>query len=86
MIMHAKMVFDIRDTWSYETVACLCNSDTTPFFLFQDPVLFSGTLRKNLDPFDESTDEDLWSALDEVCIVWYFATLRPCMLCSTIQF
>ncbi|KAF5283710.1 hypothetical protein FQR65_LT13745 [Abscondita terminalis] len=32
----------------------------------QEPVLFSGTLRKNLDPFDEYTDEMLWKALEEV--------------------
>ncbi|XP_014299326.1 ATP-binding cassette sub-family C member 4 isoform X1 [Microplitis demolitor] len=32
----------------------------------QDPVLFSGTLRKNLDPFGEYTDNALWSALEEV--------------------
>ncbi|XP_071648714.1 ATP-binding cassette sub-family C member 4 [Temnothorax longispinosus] len=32
----------------------------------QDPVLFSGTLRRNLDPFDEFPDKDLWEALEEV--------------------
>ncbi|EDW02798.1 probable multidrug resistance-associated protein lethal(2)03659 [Drosophila grimshawi] len=32
----------------------------------QEPVLFSGTMRYNLDPFDEYTDEKLWSSLDEV--------------------
>ncbi|RMX56477.1 hypothetical protein pdam_00014934, partial [Pocillopora damicornis] len=32
----------------------------------QDPVLFSGTLRKNLDPFDEYSEMDLWRALHEV--------------------
>ncbi|KAI4466022.1 atp-binding cassette sub-family c [Holotrichia oblita] len=32
----------------------------------QDPVLFSGTLRYNLDPFDEYTDAQLYRALDEV--------------------
>ncbi|XP_060517933.1 ATP-binding cassette subfamily C member 4-like [Cylas formicarius] len=32
----------------------------------QEPVLFSGTLRKNLDPFDEYSDEVLWNALEEV--------------------
>ncbi|XP_070201960.1 multidrug resistance-associated protein 1-like isoform X2 [Littorina saxatilis] len=29
----------------------------------QEPVLFSGTLRMNLDPFDEYTDTQLWTAL-----------------------
>ncbi|KAK2578493.1 hypothetical protein KPH14_002054 [Odynerus spinipes] len=32
----------------------------------QDPVLFSGTLRRNLDPFDEYTDQIVWEALEEV--------------------
>lgn len=29
----------------------------------QDPVLFKGDIRKNLDPFQECTDEQLWDAL-----------------------
>ncbi|XP_076736108.1 ATP-binding cassette sub-family C member 4-like isoform X1 [Maylandia zebra] len=32
----------------------------------QDPVLFTGSMRKNLDPFNQHTDEELWSALEEV--------------------
>lgn len=32
----------------------------------QDPVLFSGTLRRNLDPFEEYPDNELWRALEEV--------------------
>lgn len=32
----------------------------------QEPVLFSGSLRKNLDPFEEFSDDDLWKALEEV--------------------
>jgi ATP-binding cassette subfamily C (CFTR/MRP) protein 1 len=30
----------------------------------QDPLLFSGTLRFNLDPLDVYTDAQLWAALD----------------------
>ena len=32
----------------------------------QDPVLFGGSLRRNLDPFSVQTDLDLWNALEEV--------------------
>ena len=32
----------------------------------QEPALFSGLLRENLDPFDEYSDAVLWSALEEV--------------------
>ncbi|KAH8258986.1 hypothetical protein KR038_000987, partial [Drosophila bunnanda] len=32
----------------------------------QEPVLFSGTMRYNLDPFDEYSDDKLWRSLEEV--------------------
>lgn len=32
----------------------------------QDPVLFSGSMRRNLDPFEEYNDEVLWKALEDV--------------------
>lgn len=32
----------------------------------QEPILFAGSLRKNLDPLDEYTDPSLWQALDDV--------------------
>ena len=32
----------------------------------QEPILFSGTLRKNLDPFGEFTDESIWKSLHKV--------------------
>ncbi|KAF2454825.1 P-loop containing nucleoside triphosphate hydrolase protein [Lineolata rhizophorae] len=35
----------------------------------QDPTLFKGTVRSNLDPFDEHTDLELWSALRQADLV-----------------
>lgn len=31
----------------------------------QDPVVFSGTIRFNLDPFSRHTDPELWDVLDK---------------------
>ncbi|KAM8869402.1 multidrug resistance-associated protein 1-like isoform 3-T3 [Spinachia spinachia] len=42
----------------------------------QDPVLFSGSLRMNLDPFDVCSDEDLWKAL-ELAHLSSFVSMLP---------
>lgn len=31
----------------------------------QDPVLFSGSIRQNLDPFSTKSDDELWTALSK---------------------
>lgn len=31
----------------------------------QDPIMFIGTIRYNLDPFHQHTDEKLWLALEK---------------------
>lgn len=35
----------------------------------QSPVLFSGTIRSNMDPFDSFTDENIWLALDKCAMM-----------------
>ena len=40
----------------FSLIPCLC--------CFQDPVLFCGSLRRNLDPFDAYTDANVWTALE----------------------
>lgn len=34
----------------------------------ENPVLFSGSLRRNLDPDFEYDDEEVWAALEKVCL------------------
>ncbi|KAF9974142.1 hypothetical protein BGZ73_002503 [Actinomortierella ambigua] len=41
----------------------------------QEPILFSGTLRENLDPFGESSDADLWTALERAHLKPYIQSL-----------
>ncbi|CAH0551541.1 unnamed protein product [Brassicogethes aeneus] len=50
----------------------------------QEPVLFSGSMRKNLDPFEEYSDETLWNALEQVEMKETIAEL-PSGLSSTVM-
>jgi len=41
----------------------------------QTPIIFSGTIRRNLDPFDEVPDSKLWEVLEEVNLKTYVEQL-----------
>ncbi|KAI7830395.1 P-loop containing nucleoside triphosphate hydrolase protein [Gamsiella multidivaricata] len=41
----------------------------------QDPFLFGGTIRVNLDPFDQHQDADLWAALEAASLKPYISSL-----------
>ncbi|XP_023214799.1 multidrug resistance-associated protein 4-like [Centruroides sculpturatus] len=41
----------------------------------QDPMLFTGPLRRNIDPFNEYSDEILWQAIEEVQLKEVISTL-----------
>ncbi|KAK5971311.1 Multi drug resistance-associated protein variant [Trichostrongylus colubriformis] len=42
----------------------------------QDPVLFSGTLRFNLDPFERNTDAEIWRALELAHLKLFISSLQ----------
>ena len=44
--------------------------------LNQSPVLFSGSLRKNLDPLEDHRDDELWNVLEEVKLTSLVETLE----------
>lgn len=41
----------------------------------QDPVMFSATVRFNLDPFDDHSDEEVWTVLENVNMKDYVLSL-----------
>jgi len=42
----------------------------------QTPVIFTGTIRRNLDPFEQFTTTELWSALEQVSLKSYVESLE----------
>jgi ATP-binding cassette subfamily C (CFTR/MRP) protein 1 len=50
----------------------------------QDPVLFSGTVRSNLDPFNEYPDDEIWEALSSSSLRTFVGSLQG-KLDATVQ-
>lgn len=48
----------------------------------QDPILFSGSLRSNLDPFDENRDDAIWNVLDQVELKETVSLLAGGLMCK----
>ena len=42
----------------------------------QDPVLFSGSLRMNLDPFNSYSDQEVWAALEQAHLKQFVTELE----------
>ncbi|KAJ2745009.1 hypothetical protein GGI20_002502 [Coemansia sp. BCRC 34301] len=59
-----KIFIDGVDTQSL----CLDRLRQAIGILPQDPVLFDGSLRENLDRFHEFSDTEIWDMLDQVCL------------------
>ncbi|KAH8258053.1 hypothetical protein KR038_005111 [Drosophila bunnanda] len=47
----------------------------------QDPILFSGSLRFNLDPFEEKSDAELWQVLEAVKLKEFVSNLKDGIYC-----
>ncbi|GAA5802280.1 hypothetical protein HPULCUR_007743 [Helicostylum pulchrum] len=56
-----SITIDDKDIYYYDLDVVRSRLTIIP----QDPVLFSGTIRSNLDPFDEYDDAALWGALKQ---------------------
>jgi len=48
--------------------------------LFQDPVIFAGSLQMNLDPFDRYSDEEIWRALEHAHLKPFVSSLPDGLL------
>ncbi len=67
--------YHVHRTIAFLHLTCVAVLNFFPFF-FQDPVLFTGTLRSNLDPFGAHTDERIWSALGHAHLKGFAASLE----------
>ncbi len=46
----------------------------------QDPMMFTGTVRFNIDPFERHSDDDIWSVLKLVCLADHISSLEKVLV------
>lgn len=72
-------MYSVLDLSVYLQLYSLCHVRITVQFMYilvtQDPVLFSGSLRMNLDPFDQYSDADVWQALESAHLKTFAVSL-----------
>jgi ABC-type multidrug transport system fused ATPase/permease subunit len=51
-----------------------------------DPILFNGSIRNNLDPCEQRTDDEIWNALERVNMKHMISNLREALSSSNINF
>lgn len=61
-IEHGKLIIDGKDITSIDLTSLRSSMSIIP----QQPTLFKGSLRSNLDPFNEYTEQQLWESLEKV--------------------
>ncbi|EFA03945.1 probable multidrug resistance-associated protein lethal(2)03659 [Tribolium castaneum] len=65
-----RLIIDDCDTKELSLPALRSKISIIP----QEPILFSGTVRKNLDPFDQYQDDQIWSVLEKVKLKEFVAS------------
>ena len=63
------------DTPTSSIIVHLCD-----YVSLQDPVLFSGTMRINLDPFESYSDDEVWCALESAHLKTFVSGLEKRLL------
>ncbi len=60
----------------YQIIILINCSETFHYFFIKDPIIFSGSIRINLDPFNIYKDDRLWLALEHAHLKQFVTQLK----------